>query len=74
MYIYWRVQQDLSCLGEVIQFHNPSFIRNHREWIKRNATGIAIAETMCNENSNNPMPKDLSLNFGNLNLIEFSRN
>jgi len=43
MYLYWRVQQDLSCLGEVITFHDPRFIRCFRQWIARNAAGLALA-------------------------------
>jgi hypothetical protein len=31
-------------LGEVILFHDPSFIRCLRAWMKKNASGIAIAE------------------------------
>lgn len=44
MYLYWRVQQDLNCLGEVIRFVDPSFIRCHKQWLKRNVAGIALAE------------------------------
>ncbi len=44
MYLYWRVQQDLNCLEEVVIFHNPSFIRSYRNWLKRNARGILLAE------------------------------
>jgi sulfur relay (sulfurtransferase) DsrC/TusE family protein len=44
MYFYWRVQQDLSCLGEMIIFHEPCFIRALRQWVRKNATGIAQAE------------------------------
>jgi len=44
MYFYWRVQQDLSCLGEMIIFHEPCFIRSLRHWMRINATGIALAE------------------------------
>jgi hypothetical protein len=44
MYFYWRMQQDLSCLGEMIIFHDPCFIRSLREWVRKNATGIALAE------------------------------
>jgi hypothetical protein len=44
MYFYWRVQQDLSCLGEMIIFHEPCFIRSLRQWARKNATGIAQAE------------------------------
>ncbi|MBU1056046.1 MAG: hypothetical protein KKC46_19795 [Proteobacteria bacterium] len=44
MYLYWRIQQDLSCLGEVIRFIDPSFIRCHKIWRKRNMAGLALAE------------------------------
>ncbi|MFO8089549.1 MAG: hypothetical protein R6U13_06910 [Desulfatiglandaceae bacterium] len=44
MFFYWRIQQDLQCLGEVIQFHDPTFIRCQKQWVRRNATGIALAE------------------------------
>jgi hypothetical protein len=44
MYLYWRIQQDLNCLGEVIRFHDPRFARCHRQWRRRNAGGIALAE------------------------------
>lgn len=43
MHLYWRVQQDLSCLGETIIFHEPCFIRCLQEWVRRNAAGIALA-------------------------------
>ena len=43
MFVYWRVQQDLLCLGEVIQFHDPSFIREIQKWIRRNIAGISLA-------------------------------
>jgi hypothetical protein len=46
MYLYWRIQQDLSFLGEIIQFHDPSFIRCHKQWLRRNAAGIALAEEL----------------------------
>lgn len=44
MFLYWRVQQDLNCLGEVIQFHDPTFIRCQKQWVRKNAIGIALAE------------------------------
>lgn len=44
MYLYWRVQQDLSCLGEFIRFHEPCLIRCYREWLRRNFAGITLAE------------------------------
>ena len=44
MYLYCRIQQDLDCLGEVIQFHDPSLARSMREWVRKNYTGLAIAQ------------------------------
>ena len=44
MYLYWRIQQDLNFLQEVILFHDPSFIRALHNWVKKNAGGLAIAE------------------------------
>jgi len=44
MYLYWRVQQDLNCLGETIHFHDPGLIRSHKQWVRRNITGISLAE------------------------------
>lgn len=41
MHLYWRVQQDLDTLGEVIQFHNPSFSRCLRAWVEKNKTALA---------------------------------
>jgi hypothetical protein len=43
MYLYWRVQQDLNCLGETILFHEPGLIRSLRQWMRKNAAGIALA-------------------------------
>jgi len=54
MYLYWRIQQDLNCLGEIIQFHDPGLIRCCRQWIRRNAGGIALTEEIELEKSVNP--------------------
>ena len=43
MYLYWRVQQDLNCLGETILFHEPGLIRSLRQWMRKNAAGIALS-------------------------------
>jgi hypothetical protein len=76
MHIYWRVQQDLNCLGEVIQFHDPSFIRSQRQWIQRNASGIALAESICTniENINDIPMTAHGIKIGSLNLPDYSRN
>jgi len=44
MYQYWRIQQDLNCLGEVIRFHDPAFINAFRKWVRKNFSRIAMAE------------------------------
>jgi hypothetical protein len=46
MYIYWRIQHDLTCLGETIQFHDPRFIRNFEKWIREHTSGIILAEEL----------------------------
>jgi hypothetical protein len=75
MHIYWRIQQDLSCLGEFIQFHDPSFIRCQRQWIKRNASGIALAESICsNKNIADNFVARNRIKIGNLEMPDYSRN
>ncbi len=44
MLLYWRIQQDLNALGENLIFHEPCFKRCLRIWMKKNATGIALAQ------------------------------
>ena len=44
MQLYWRIQQDLSCLGETIGFTHPGFKRCYLLWIRKNAVGLALAE------------------------------
>ncbi|MBA2882113.1 hypothetical protein HNR65_002454 [Desulfosalsimonas propionicica] len=44
MYLYWRIQQDLNCLGEVIRFHDPAFANAFHKWVRKNFNSIALAE------------------------------
>lgn len=44
MHIYWRVQQDLTCMGEVLHFHDPGLIRSLRRWMRKNFIGLAMAQ------------------------------
>lgn len=44
MHIYWRIQQDLNCLSEFMIFTDPSLKRCFREWMRKNAGGLAYAE------------------------------
>ena len=41
MHLYWRIQQDLDCLGETLVFHDPRFKRSFRAWIEKNRSGLA---------------------------------
>jgi hypothetical protein len=54
MYLYWRIQQDLSCLGEEIVFHDPSFSRNFKNWVRRNAEGLRLAHDFDQETVRRP--------------------
>lgn len=49
MYFYWRVQQDLNCLGEIITFMDPALKRCYMLWTRKNASGIAMAEDLSLE-------------------------
>jgi hypothetical protein len=42
VYLYWRVQQDLHCLGESLKFIDPSLKRSFEQWLKKNASGLAM--------------------------------
>ena len=44
MHLYWRIQNDLDCLGEVIQFTDPGMIRSLRQWIRKNIGALVMAE------------------------------
>ena len=47
MFFYWRIQQDLNCMGEFLIFLDPSLSRCWRVWMRRNAAAIALAESPC---------------------------
>jgi hypothetical protein len=53
MYLYWRINNDLNCLGESIKFHDPVFIRCYHQWIKDNATALILAEDLISNDSLN---------------------
>lgn len=44
MYIYWRVQQDLACLGEVLHFHDPALNRALRRWVRKNLVALSLIQ------------------------------
>ena len=54
MHLYWRIQQDLSCLGEIIMFHDPGLIRSIREWARKNRAALVMAEGFYEEESLRP--------------------
>ena len=47
MHLYWRIQQDLSCLGERIQWIDPGLHKSYNRWLKKNAAALAMAEGFC---------------------------
>ena len=47
MHLYWRIQNDLDCLGEVIHFQDPQLTRCLRVWIRKNMAGLAMAMGFC---------------------------
>ncbi len=53
MYLYWRINNDLNCLGESILFHDPVFIRRYHQWIRQNAYALALAEGLIDMDSSN---------------------
>ena len=45
MHLYWRIQNDLDCLGEVIYFHDPGLIRCLHRWVRKNMAGLVMAHS-----------------------------
>ena len=46
MYLYWRIQQDLSSLGEFIQFHDPALRNAMQKWVRKNYSRMVTAESL----------------------------
>lgn len=44
MHLYWRIQKDLDCLGEILMFHDPGLARSIRDWARKNRDALALAE------------------------------
>ncbi len=59
MYLYWRIQQDLHCLGETLYFHDPAFIRPLHKWVKKNYHSLVMIEG--HQNGQNIHPPDIFL-------------
>ncbi|MCP4746177.1 MAG: hypothetical protein GY874_08560 [Desulfobacteraceae bacterium] len=54
MHLYWRIQQDLNCMGEQIYFHDPVMIRALKLWVHKNITGLTLAAEIFDEKSVQP--------------------
>jgi hypothetical protein len=44
MFVYWRIQQDLTCMGETICFKDPAFVNQVTKWTKKNIGGLKMVE------------------------------
>lgn len=56
MHLYWRIQKDLDCLGEILMFHDPGLSRSIREWARKNHEALALAEGFYEAESLRPNP------------------
>ena len=55
MYLYWRIQQDLNEMGAILIFRHPNFIREFKNWVRKNAGGLAIAENLTGKDLGIPI-------------------
>ena len=46
MHLYWRIQNDLDAIGNLLIMNHPSLNREFQKWVKRNAEGLAVAEDL----------------------------
>lgn len=44
MYLYWRVQQDLDCMGEVLHLHDPALKRALRHWVRKHFSALSLIQ------------------------------
>ena len=51
MHLYWRVQNDLECLGEVIHFNDPGLVRCLQLWVRKNMAGLIMAAGLYSHES-----------------------
>ena len=42
MHLYWRINQDLECLGEYLVFNDPRFVRCFKAWIFKNRDSLFL--------------------------------
>jgi hypothetical protein len=45
MHLYWRINEELKYLGEVLVFHDPSLKRCYEEWICKKAGALSMLDT-----------------------------
>ena len=45
MHSYWRINEELKYLGEVLVFNDPSLKRCYEEWIRRKADVLSMLDT-----------------------------
>ncbi len=45
MHSYWRINEELKYLGEVLIFHDPGLKRCYEEWILRKADVLSVLGT-----------------------------
>ena len=44
MHFYWRVIEELKCLGETWIIRDPGLLRNYLRWIERKGAAIALSD------------------------------
>jgi len=42
MFFYWRIIEELKFMGENVVFHDPSLVREYKDWLKKNAYSLAL--------------------------------
>jgi hypothetical protein len=45
MHSYWRINEELMYLGEVLVFHDPNLKRCYEEWICKKAEALSMVDT-----------------------------
>ena len=51
MYLYWRIQQDLNCLGEEIKFTDPVLTRALHLWVRKHFFRLILVEELIDNDS-----------------------
>ena len=56
MHSYWRINEELKYLGEVLVFHDPSLKRCYEEWICKKAEVLSMLDTDSERTSSPFLP------------------